>query len=141
LISRHPLTLYQKQIEQVRPVLAAQMHHFVGRRITMVGWLITEKAVESKDGQAMEFITLEDVTALYDATLFPHVYRRCHQLLSSNRPYVVRGVVEEAFGVVTLTVSDLQLLESNFQVKPQSRDLKETWYGSACDLTVSFRPS
>jgi error-prone DNA polymerase len=59
----------------------------------------------------MEFITLEDITALYDATLFPDVYRRCCQLLSPNRPYVVRGLVEESFGVVTLTVHDLQLLE------------------------------
>lgn len=112
LASRHPLTLYHKQIERLRPVPASQMHRFVGRRITMVGVLITEKSAETKHGQAMEFITLEDATALYDATLFPEVYRRCCHLLSPNRPYVVRGLVEETFGVVTLTVLDLHLLES-----------------------------
>ena len=53
----------------------------------------------------------KDVTALYDATLFPDIYRRCCHLLSPNRPYVVRGLVEETFGVVTLTVHDLRLLE------------------------------
>lgn len=111
LASRHPLTLYRKQIERLRPVPASQMHRFVGLRITMVGVLITEKAAETKHGQAMEFITLEDITALYDATLFPKVYRRCCHLLSPNRPYVVRGLVEESFGVTTLTVQDLQLLE------------------------------
>ena len=71
----------------------------------MVGWLVTEKPVETKTGQAMEFVTFEDTTALYDATLFPHVYRRCHQLLASTRAYVVRGLVEEEFGVATVTVS------------------------------------
>ncbi|UVT21825.1 MAG: DNA polymerase III subunit alpha [Nitrospira sp.] len=111
LASRHPLTLYRKQIEQLRPVPASQMHRFVDQRITMVGLLITEKAAETKHGHAMEFMTLEDVTALYDATLFPDVYRRCCHLLSSNQPYVVRGLVEETFGVVTLTVHDLRLLE------------------------------
>ncbi len=111
LASRHPLTLYRKQIERLRPVLASQMHRFVGQRITMVGMLITEKSAETKHGQAMEFITLEDITALYDATLFPDVYRRCCHLLSPNQPYLVRGLVEESFGVVTLTVLDLQLLE------------------------------
>ena len=111
LASRHPLTLYRYQIERLKPVPASQMHRFVGQRITMVGVLITEKAAETKHGQAMEFITLEDVTALYDATLFPEVYRRCCHLLSPNRPYVVHGLVEESFGVVTLTVHDLQLLE------------------------------
>jgi error-prone DNA polymerase len=87
------------------------MHRYVGRRITSVGVLITEKAAETKHGHAMEFITLEDVTALYDATLFPEVYRRCCHLLSPNRPYVVHGLVEESFGVVTLTVLDLHVLE------------------------------
>ncbi len=111
LASRHPLTLYRHQIERLRPVPASHMHRFVGQRITMVGVLITEKAAETKQGQAMEFITLEDVTALYDATLFPEVYRRCCHLLSSNRPYVIRGLVEESFGVATLTVLDLQPLE------------------------------
>ena len=35
------------------------------------GVLITEKSAETKHGQAMEFITLEDVTALYDARCSP----------------------------------------------------------------------
>ena len=47
-------------------------------------------------------------TALYDATIFPEVYRRCCHLLSPDRPYVLRGVVEASFGIVTLTVTDLQ---------------------------------
>ena len=46
----------------------------------MVGMLLTEKSAETKHSQAMEFITLEDITALYDATLFPEVYRHCCHL-------------------------------------------------------------
>ncbi len=129
LASRHPLTLYRRQIEQLRPVPASQMHRFVGRRITMVGWLITEKPVETKDGLAMEFITLEDTTALYDATLFPEVYQRCHQLLSPNRAYVVHGLVEDAFGVVTLTLCDLQWLDRTPDANPSRQAPQETWYG------------
>jgi error-prone DNA polymerase len=133
LASRHPLTLYRAEIERLEPIPASQMHRFVGRRITMVGWLITEKPVETKDGLPMEFITLEDTTALYDATLFPDVYRRCCHLLSSDRPYVVRGVVEEEFGVVTLTVLDLELLESRAHADLPPMPDRETWYGDTWD--------
>jgi error-prone DNA polymerase len=111
LVSRHPLTLYHAQIERLRPIPASHMPRFVGQRVTMVGWLITEKPVETKHGEAMEFVTFEDQTALYDATIFPALYRRCHQLLTPNRAYVVRGLVEEEFGVATLTVSDLNALD------------------------------
>jgi DNA-directed DNA polymerase III PolC len=140
LASRHPLTLYRKQIERLRPVPASQMDRFIGRRITMVGWLITEKLVETKTGLAMEFITLEDATALYDATLFPEVYRRCHQLLSPNRPYVMRGLVEEEFGVVTLTVSNLQLLESTGAEELHRQTHGEPWYGDLCDVPLDPPP-
>jgi error-prone DNA polymerase len=126
------LTLYRKAIERLQPVPASHMHRFIGRRITMIGWLITEKPVETKQGLAMEFITLEDHTALYDATLFPEVYRRCSHLLSTNRAYMVQGLVEEAFGVMTLTVLDLRWLdlasdESGESPNPQS------WYDDPCD--------
>lgn len=134
LASRHPLTLYREQIERLRPVPAFQMHRFAGQRITMVGLLITEKAAETKHGQAMEFITLEDVTALYDATLFPEVYRRCCHLLSPNRPYVVRGLVEESFGIATLTVQDLHLLESRDKGNHPLSSLQESRYGEPCDV-------
>ncbi|HWC51297.1 MAG TPA: DNA polymerase III subunit alpha, partial [Nitrospira sp.] len=132
LASSHPLTLYRKHIERLRPVPASQMHRFIGRHITMVGWLITEKPVETKQGLAMEFITLEDHTALYDATLFPDVYRRCSHLLSSNRAYLVQGLVEESFGMVTLTVCDLRWLESGPADGP-ARPHHQTWYDDSCD--------
>lgn len=134
LASRHPLTLYRQEIERLRPVPASQRHRFVGQRITMVGVLITEKSAETKHGHAMEFITLEDVTTLYDATLFPDVYRRCCHLLSPNRPYAVRGLVEESFGVVTLTVHDLHLLESTMDEGNHPLPLiQRPRYGESCD--------
>lgn len=118
------------------------MHRYVGRRITMVGMLITEKSAETKQGQAMEFMTLEDVTALYDATLFPEVYRRCCHLLSPNRPYVVRGLVEESFGVVTLTVLDLHLLESTMDEGNHPLSLlQEPRYGESCDVLPDPPPN
>jgi error-prone DNA polymerase len=66
------------------------MHHYVGQGITMVGMLLTEKSAETKHSQAMEFITLEDITALYDATLFPEVYRHCCHLSLPNRPLICK---------------------------------------------------
>ena len=133
LASRHPLTLYRQQIVRLKPVPASQMHHFVGQRITMVGLLITEKAAETKPDQAMEFITLEDTTALYDATLFPAVYRRCCRLLSPNRPYIVRGLVEESFGVSTLTVHDLHLMELTTGSERNQETQPRAWDSESCN--------
>jgi error-prone DNA polymerase len=110
LASRHPLELYAAELRRLPHVPGSDMARHVGHTITMVGWLITEKFAETKHGLPMEFATFEDTTALYDATLFPDVYRRCCHLLSTDYPFVLQGLIEKHYGVVTLTVHDLRIL-------------------------------
>ncbi len=76
----------------------------------MVGWLVTEKIVQTRNGEPMEFVSFEDATGLYDATVFPTVYRRVCDLLATDQAYLVEGLVEEEFGAITLTVSALRSL-------------------------------
>ena len=52
-------------------VRAMDLSLHVGEEVTVIGWLITEKVISTKQGEPMEFVTFEDQTALYDATLFP----------------------------------------------------------------------
>jgi DNA polymerase III alpha subunit len=68
----------------------------------------------------MEFLTFEDTTGLYDVTLFPDAYRRFCHLLFLDRPYRLRGLVEENFGVVTLTVEHVSSLDEPRSVAPAS---------------------
>ena len=79
----------------------------------MSGWLVTEKIISTKTGEPMEFMTLEDQTSLYDATVFPDLYRRSCHLLAMNQAYVVTGLVDEQFSTVTLTVKELRLLAAH----------------------------
>ena len=112
LLSHHPLELYRAQLESVRYVPACDMARHVGHEVTMIGWLVTEKLTQTKQGDPMEFVTLEDTTGLYETTFFPEAYRRFCHLLASDRPYLLHGVVEADFGAVTLTVRDLHCLDA-----------------------------
>lgn len=109
-VSRHPLDLFGATQGKINAVQAKDMAMWVGRALTMVGWLVTEKLTQTKQGDPMEFVTFEDTTALYEATFFPQVYRRYAALLLPNRPFILNGVVEEDFGAVTLTVRALRVL-------------------------------
>jgi error-prone DNA polymerase len=111
LVSRHPLTLYKAQWQKHRPVKGSEMIKHSGKWVTMVGWWITTKAIEDKNGRAMEFVSFEDVTAIYDATFFPDVYARFCRKLSQRRPYLLKGIVEEEFGVATLRVKWVGFLD------------------------------
>jgi DNA polymerase-3 subunit alpha/error-prone DNA polymerase len=60
----------------------------------------------------MEFLTFEDETGLVEATFFPAVYKRYAHLLASATPYLLKGLVEEDYGAVTLTVAGVSVVKT-----------------------------
>ena len=67
---------------------------------------------------------------------------RCCHLFSSNRSYMVHGLVEETFGVVTPTVLDLHLLESRADEGNHPLPLvREPVYGESCDTLPDQPPN
>ena len=106
----HPLSLYAKHWQNLNIIPATDMATHIGKQISMIGWLITEKTAFTKHGDPMEFITLEDLTALYDATMFPEIFQRYGHLLTNERPLLLEGRVEEDFTATTLTVTHIQII-------------------------------
>ena len=117
-LSCHPLDLFADVLARTPHILAQDLSHHIGESVTVLGWLVTEKVITTKTGEPMEFLTLEDQTALYDAAVFPDVYRRVCHLLATNHAYIVTGRVEEQFSTVTLTVKELRLLTSHYEKSP-----------------------
>jgi error-prone DNA polymerase len=98
------------------------MSRYVGKTVTMVGWLITGKVVETKHGEPMEFVSFEDLTKMYEATFFPEVYKKFCHLFSTDCGYMLRGLVEEEFGAPTLTVQDLKIVSIRKSIHPTVRE-------------------
>jgi DNA polymerase III alpha subunit len=92
-------------------IKASEMQHYFGRRIKVLGWLITEKITQTRKGDPMEFVTFEDKLAIYEATFFPDVYRSAWHLLTPNSLFLLEGIVEEDFGVPTLNVNRLKRVD------------------------------
>jgi error-prone DNA polymerase len=111
LASRHPLTLLRRALARQSPVPAAELGNWVGRTVTVAGWWVTGKTVQTRKGEPMEFISFEDTTAIFDTTFFPRPYARFCRLLSRARPYLLKGKVEEEFGALTLTVDWIGFLD------------------------------
>ena len=129
LISRHPLSLYAKLLQHLTYVRACDLRKYVGKEIPVIGWLITGKVVHTKNDEPMEFISFEDTTAIYETVFFPEVYRKFCRMLSNARPYLLRGLVEEDFGAISLTVRHIEFLDKvkvSPQIgRPQSKTLSE----------------
>jgi len=110
LLSRHPLSLYTTQLKGLKFVKGGDLHRYVGKRVTTLGWWVTGKVVTTRESEPMEFISFEDTSALYETTFFPDAYARFCHMMCRSRPYVLKGLVEEDFGAVSLTVDSIRLL-------------------------------
>jgi error-prone DNA polymerase len=119
-VSHHPLEAWREAIARSGAIPAAELSSWVGRHVTLAGWWVTGKPIRTGDGKPMEFVTFEDESALFDATLFPAVYERFCRKLARARPYLVKGRVEEEFGVATLNVFWLGFLDGNWEAGCES---------------------
>jgi DNA polymerase III alpha subunit len=95
----------------VHYVKACDLHLHVGEHITTIGWLVTGKTVQTKDGDPMKFVSFGDTTGIYETVLFPKVYHRFCHMLNEMQPYVLKGKVEQDFTALTLTVHWIEFLD------------------------------
>ena len=138
LISRHPLTLYREAIVRLRRegvalVRGADIGRHAGERVAMIGWLVTGKLVTTKDDEPMEFVSFEDTTAIYETVFFPEAYERFCRMLTTARPYLLRGKVEEEFGVPSLQIDTVEFLrrDSGPRPRPEGRASGDVSPGAA----------
>ncbi len=110
LLSRHPLSLYEKAVTKLAYVRACDLHHHIGENVQTIGWLITYKMSSTKNKELMEFISFEDTTAIYETIFFPQTFSKYAHMMNQSRPFLLTGRVEEQFGALSLTVTEVNYL-------------------------------
>ena len=105
-VSEHPLTpwlpIFGGKIKKARDI-----PKYVGQTIQLAGVLITTKVTATRKHEPMEFITLEDETDIYECIMFPDVFAEYGDLLNWEKLFIIRGRVEVAFGVYTITIEKM----------------------------------
>ncbi len=102
--SAHPLEVLVDPAALRGTTPAASLADHVGRRVALVGLPCATRRVETKQGDAMLFLTLADRSGLAECVLFPGAYRA---LARAVRGQIVRveGRVEETLGALTVTLT------------------------------------
>jgi error-prone DNA polymerase len=107
----HPMRLYADDLRRFRLCPSTELHRHVGEHVLAAGMLTSAKPVHTLKDEPMEFATFDDGDGLIEVVLFPDIYRERGHVLFDQGPFIFRGKVEEEFGVVTLTVTQLDRLE------------------------------
>jgi DNA polymerase III alpha subunit len=133
-ITCHPLDPFREQLAG-RTTPARNIPRHVGHTLTLTGVCLTTKTVKTRQGEAMEFLTFEDQTGLFECVLFPAQYKLFNDLVRWEKLFLIRGKVEEAWGVYTVTIEKLaslrRVLERNSEGISRPRSARYEKPGAA----------
>lgn len=107
----HPMRLFAERLKRFRPCPSTELARHVGKNVVVAGMLTTSKPVHTAKEEPMEFATFDDGDGLIETVLFPDVYKRRGHVLFDQGPFLIRGLVEEEFGAITLTIKGIERLE------------------------------
>jgi error-prone DNA polymerase len=111
ITDQHPMALYADRLARMHTVPATELHRHVGRRVVVAGMLTTAKPVHTVHDEPMEFATFDDGHDLIETVIFPEVYRARSHVLFDQGPFLLRGLVTEEFGAVSLVVEGIERVD------------------------------
>ena len=111
ITDEHPMRLHAEWLSRFHLCPSTELALHVGEHVLVAGMLTTAKPVHTIKDEPMEFATFDDGAGLIETVLFPQVFRERGHVLFDQGPFIIRGKVEEEFGVVTLTVTHLDRLQ------------------------------
>ncbi|MCB2217263.1 DNA polymerase III subunit alpha [Desulfofustis glycolicus] len=110
-ITGHPLDDTLQEIRTVTDSDIANLDNFNEGQPVRVGGLIRScKQLKSKRGDAMAFVTLEDILEAVEVMVFPETYGVCQHLLSTPDPVIIRGTVQKNERGVKIIAEEIDLL-------------------------------
>ena len=108
-VSQHPMEMLRPYLDEWGFIKSRGIGQRIDRTVRVAGILAATREMDtSHDRGAMEFLTLEDEDGIFEVTLFPRIHRRYRHLIDDMGPYLVTGKVENQYGSLSVTASELR---------------------------------
>jgi DNA polymerase III alpha subunit len=107
----HPMDLYRDRLRRWRLTPSTELHRHVGQTVLCAGMLTTAKPVHTAKDEPMQFATFDDGHGLLETVMFPDIHRKRSHVLFDQGPFLFRGVVEQEFGAISVTMTGLERVE------------------------------
>ena len=108
-LTEHPL---QHRLGDLQSIVTARTGEldatWNGKGITLAGLVAGVRTLNTKKGQPMAFVTLEDLDGKIDCVFFPKVWAACRQLVQVNQILVIRGQVQAQNEALSILVNSAQ---------------------------------
>lgn len=109
-VSEHPLDSLAHLLEGYQPISDIPKLPD-GKTIHVGGLVSTAKKIQTRKGDPMAFVTIEDKSGQLEVIVFPKLYNECLSMLETGKLIAVAGKVNRKDGDPKLLADKFQLLE------------------------------
>ncbi len=94
-LSNHPMQKFLENIKATNITLLSQLNQLAeGQGVAVAGMVNSARPHQTKKGDAMAFVEIEDMDAMCEVVVFPSAYKSYQALLEPGNLIIVRGKVD-----------------------------------------------
>ncbi|HTP10352.1 MAG TPA: DNA polymerase III subunit alpha, partial [Anaerolineae bacterium] len=94
-VSEHPVAQALAQLQsEITHTSAELTEDEDGHKAVMIGAVISSRTIQTKKGDTMGFIQLEDVQGTYECVAFPRTWKQTQELWQKDKIVLVRGTID-----------------------------------------------
>jgi DNA polymerase-3 subunit alpha len=116
-LTGHPLEQFRNELKTFATCTTSELGpEWVGRDVAVGGVVAGYRRTQTRRGESMAVLVLEDLCGTVEVVLWPQVYEQHRNLLDSDGPLLVRGRCDEdARGGIKILCSELYPLATAWQ--------------------------
>jgi DNA polymerase-3 subunit alpha len=113
-LSGHPIRYHARELTQIVDDKIGNINPRPERKITIAGLVVDFRTYNTRRGDTMAFISLDDQTTRADVSIFGHLYARTRKMLQSENLLVVTGTcsMDEHTGELQIRADQIDTIES-----------------------------
>lgn len=94
-ITGHPLARFSDDMKRLANATTARLSEMQDRcEVRVAGIVAATKEINTKKGDRMAFITLEDLDGFAEVIVLPEIFKKASHLFSGDEPILVKGVLD-----------------------------------------------
>ncbi|MBW2504241.1 MAG: DNA polymerase III subunit alpha [Deltaproteobacteria bacterium] len=111
-ITGHPLARHSDAIKRFATCDTASLSERTDKEeVSVCGIVASKKLLNTRKGERMAFVTLEDLSGFVEMVVFPETYTESAELLNSEEPLLVKGTVDVGEDACKILVSEVFALK------------------------------
>jgi len=111
-ITGHPLARHSDAIKRFSTCDTSGLVERADKEEVSVCGIVTGiKLLNTRKGDRMAFVTLEDLSGFVEMVVFPETYTQCADLLNSEQPLLVKGTVDAGEDACKILVNEVLSLK------------------------------